>query len=135
MICSAGFDWCVTMTEEEGPMPMVVRKACQVVGFFLLLGVLFLGLSVLSYSPADPNGNSYATDGLDVIQNLGGAPGAMLADWALQAFGSAVALLAGMAVMGVWYLVRGRLLAAVAVAWRGLLCLAAVSACVDLAVT
>src|SRR5713226_7410026 len=103
-------------------MPIVVRKVCQVVGFLLLLSTLFLVLSVSSYFPADPDWNHYDSHGSTVVQNRGGAVGAGLADGALQAFGSTVALLAGIAVLGAWYLIRGRLRAAVAVAWRGLLC-------------
>lgn len=114
---------------------MIVKKVCQVIGFLLLIGGLFLGLSVLSYSPADSNGNSYASHAQGMIRNLGGAPGAALADWALQAFGSVVALLAGLAGVGAWCLIWGRVTTAVAVAWRGLLCLAAVSASAHLIFT
>ena len=118
-------------------MPMAVKKVCQVIGFLLLLGVLFLVLSVVSYSPDDPNSNHYVSDGSTMFRNHSIvvravlAVKARLADWALQAFGSAVALLASIAVIGVWYLLRGRLLTAVVVAGRGLLCLVAVSACAD----
>ena len=116
-------------------MPIVVRKMCQVVGFLLLLSTLFLVLSVSSYAPDDPAWNYYVSHGSSMVRNRGGAVGARLADGALQAFGSTVALLAGIAVLGAWYLIRGRLRAAVAVARRGLLCLAAMSACADLTFT
>ena len=122
-------------------MPMAVKKVCQVIGLLLLMGVLFLVLSVISYSPDDPNSNHYVSDGSTMFRNHSIvvravlAVKARLADWALQAFGSAVALLASIAVIGVWYLLRGRLLTAVAVVWRGLLCLVAVSACADLTFT
>jgi S-DNA-T family DNA segregation ATPase FtsK/SpoIIIE len=122
-------------------MPMAVKKVCQVIGFLLLLGVLFLVLSVISYAPDDPNSNHYVSNGSTMFRNHNIivrtvlAVKARLADWALQAFGSAVALLASIAVIGVWYLLQGRLLTAGAVAWRGLLCLVAVSAYADLTFT
>src|SRR5712691_7497228 len=114
---------------------MVVRKACHVVGILLLVSTLFLVLSVSSYSPGDPTGNCYMSQGKNIVRNLGGDVGAGLADWTLQAFGRTVVLLAGIAVLGAWYLFRGRFLTAVGVAGRGLLCLAAVSACVYLTFT
>ncbi|MDZ7379858.1 MAG: DNA translocase FtsK 4TM domain-containing protein, partial [candidate division KSB1 bacterium] len=113
---------------EEELRPMVLTKACQVAGVFLLMGVLFLMLCVSSYTPGDPTGNYYVSHGDVAIQNRGGPVGAALADWALQAFGSAVYGLAGLAVLAAWHLMRGRVAAVAAVAWRGLLCLAAGSA-------
>src|SRR6266498_4436478 len=114
---------------------MVVRKACHVVGILLLVSTLFLVLSVSSYSPGDPTGNCYMSQGKNIVRNLGGDVGAGLADWPLQAFGRTVVLLAGIALLGAWCLFRGRFLTAVAVAGRGLLCFAAVSACVYLTFT
>lgn len=114
---------------------MVIKKVCQGIGLLLLIGVLFLGLSVSVYSPDDPNGNFYASQGQVTVQSRGRAAVAGLADWTLQAFGSAVVLLAGLAGVGAWCLLRGRVTTAVAVAWRGLLCLAAVSASVHLIFT
>src|SRR5262250_2570627 len=102
MLCSAGLDWRMTTTEEKGLMPMVVRKVCQGIGFLLLLSALFLVLSVTSYVPTDPDWNHYKSGGSGMIQNRGGAVGAELADWALQALGCTVALLAGIAVLGAW---------------------------------
>src|SRR5215467_10325739 len=114
---------------------MVVRRACQVVGILLLVSTLFVVLSVSSYSPGDPTGNCYVSQEKNLVRNLGGVVGAGLADWMLQAFGRTVVLLAGMAFIGAWCLFRGRFLTAVAVAWRGLLCFAAVSACAYLMFT
>src|SRR5215475_892600 len=120
---------------------MVVTKVCQVAGFLLLLSGLFLVLSVSSYSPNDLSSNHYVSDGSTVIQHHDVvvttvlAVKSRLADWSLQTLGSAVALLAGIAMIGAWYLIRGRLLSTVAVAWRGLLCLVTVSACANLAFT
>ena len=122
-------------------MPMVVRKVSQVVSFLLLMSTLFLVLSVSLYAPEEPNANYYVSDGSTMIRHHGGVVGAVLdvkaslADWALQAFGSAVVLLAGLAVLGTWCLLRGRVLTTVVVAGRGLLFLAAVSACAYLAFT
>ena len=80
-------------------MPIVIRKVCQVVGFLLLLSALFLVLSVSSYAPADPDWNHYDSHESTVVRNRGGRVGAGLADSALQAFGSTVALLAVIAVI------------------------------------
>lgn len=114
---------------------MVLTKTCQVVGLLLLLSVLFVVLSVRSYAPDDPSGNYYASYRNVPIRNWGGVAGAGLADWALQGFGSAVYLWAGLAVVAAWYLLWGRVTTAIAVAWRGLLCLAAVSASAHLTFT
>jgi len=114
---------------------MAVKRVGQVIGFLLLLGVLVVVLSVSSYSPADPNSNHYVSDGSTMFRHPGMVVKAVLADWALQAFGSAIVLLAGIAIIGAWCLFGGRWRTAVVVAWRGLLCLVAVSACVDLTFT
>ena len=122
-------------------MPIVVRKGSQVVGLLLLMSTLLLVLSVSMYAPDAPNANYYVSDGSTMRPHRGGvveavlAMQASLADWVLQGFGSAVALLAGIAVIDAWYLLRGRLYTAVAVAGRGLLCLVAVSACAYLTFT
>src|SRR5262245_49058091 len=122
-------------------MPIVVRKGSQVVGFLLLMSTLLLVFSVSMYVPDAPNANYYVSDGSTMRPHRGGvvevvlAVKASLADWVLQGFGSAVALLAGIAVIAAWYLLRGRLYTAVAVAGRGLLCLVAVSACAYLMFT
>src|SRR5262249_32740303 len=97
-----------------------------------------LMLSVSLYTPEAPNANHYVSDASTMMQNRGSVVRKALADWAdwaLQGFGSAVALLAGIAVIEAWCLIRGRMRSAVAVAGRGLLCLVAVSACADLTFT
>jgi DNA segregation ATPase FtsK/SpoIIIE, S-DNA-T family len=119
-------------------MPMVVRKASQIVGLLLLMSTLFLILSVSLYTPEAPNANHYVSDGSTMVQQHGGVVRRVLADWAdwaLQGFGSVVALLIGMAVIDACCLLRGRIGTAMAVAGRGLLCVVAVSACADLAFT
>jgi hypothetical protein len=77
-------------------MPMVVRKVSQVVGLLLLMSALFLLLSVSLYTPEAPNANHYVSDG----STMGAYRGAVVrqalatwADWALQGFGSLIALL------------------------------------------
>src|SRR4029453_12999344 len=87
---------------REGPMPMVVRKASQIVGLLLLMSTLFLILSVSLYTPEAPNANHYVSDGSTMVQQHGVVVRRVLADWAdwaLQGFGSVVALLIGMAVI------------------------------------
>jgi DNA segregation ATPase FtsK/SpoIIIE, S-DNA-T family len=119
-------------------MPMVVRKASQIVGLLLLMSTLFLILSVSLYTPEAPNANHYVSDGSTMVQQPGGVVRGVLADWAdwaLQGFGSVVVLLTGIAAIAACCLLRGRLGTAVAVAGRGLLCLVAVSACADLTFT
>jgi S-DNA-T family DNA segregation ATPase FtsK/SpoIIIE len=119
-------------------MPMVVRKVSQVVGLLLLMSALFLLLSVSLYTPEAPNANHYVSDG----STMGAYRGAVVrqalatwADWALQGFGSLIALLIGIAAIDAYCLLRGRIYTAVSVAGRGLLCLVAVSACADLTFT
>ena len=122
-------------------MPIVVRKGSQVVGLLLLMSALLVVLSVSMYAPDTPNANYYVSDGGTMWPPRGGvveaalAMKASLADWMLQGFGSAVAVLAGIAALEAWYLFRGRLFTAVAVAVRGVLCLIAVSACAYLTFT
>src|SRR4029453_12428401 len=121
-----------------GPMPMAARKVSQIVGFLLLVSSLFLILSMSLYTPEAPKANHYWSDGSTIGQHRSGAVRKALADWAdwaLQGFGSVVVLLTGIAVIETCYLLRGRIGTAVVVAGRGLLCLAAVSACADLAFT
>jgi DNA segregation ATPase FtsK/SpoIIIE, S-DNA-T family len=119
-------------------MPMVVRKASQIVGLLLLMSTLFLILSVSLYTPEAPNANHYVSDGSTMVQQHGVVVRRVLADWAdwaLQGFGSVVALLIGMAIIDACCLLRGRIGTAIAVAGRGLLCVVAVSACADLTFT
>ncbi|MGE3540821.1 MAG: DNA translocase FtsK [Candidatus Tectimicrobiota bacterium] len=96
-------------------------------GLLVLLGACFLVLSVSSYSPDDPAWNYYVSHGSGLVQNRGGAFGATLADWSVQAFGSTVVCLAGIGGLGAWCLMQGRLKTALTVLWRGLLCFIAVS--------
>jgi S-DNA-T family DNA segregation ATPase FtsK/SpoIIIE len=108
-------------------MSVAVRKVCQISGFLLLVSMLFVALSVCSYSASDPAWNHYVSHGAAVVQNLGGVMGAYVADVALFLLGSMVFLLLGLAVWTAWYLMRQHLRAALGIAWRGLVCLAALS--------
>ncbi len=108
-------------------MSAVVKKLCQIGGFLLLVSMLFVLCSVWSYTPTDPTWNQYVSGKVAVVRNLGGVVGAVLADWGLQALGSAVTLLVGIGALSAWYIMRRRLRVAVAVMWRGMVFLAAVS--------
>ena len=66
-------------------MPIMLKKVCQVGGFLLLISLLFLALSVASYSFNDPTWNHYMSYRGGEIYNLGGMVGAALADLSLQA--------------------------------------------------
>jgi DNA segregation ATPase FtsK/SpoIIIE, S-DNA-T family len=119
-------------------MPMVVRKVSLVGGLLLLMSTLLLLLSVSLYTPTAPNANHYVSERSTMGQHREGIVREALAswaDWALQGFGSVVALLIGIAAIDAYCLLRGRIYTAMAVAGRGLLCLVAVSACADLTFT
>ncbi len=116
-------------------MPVVARKMGQVVGFFVLVGAVFLALSVSSYSPDDPAWNYYTSHRTSFVQNRGGTVGAVLADWGIQAFGSTVLCLAGISGLGAWCLMRGHLKRAFTVAWRGLVFFVTISGAVYLLFT
>ena len=108
-------------------MPAVVKKLCQIGGFLLLVSMLFVLCSVWSYTPTDPTWNQYVSGQVAVVSNLGGVVGAVLADWGLQALGSTVTLLVGIGALSAWFVMWRRLRMAVAVVWRGMVLLAAVS--------
>ena len=108
-------------------MPVVVKKICQVGGFLLFISMLFLALSVASYSFIDPTWNHYLSYRGGEINNLGGIVGAALADLGLQAFGSTVFVLIGLGMIAACCFMLGRLSAIPPVLWRGLLLLIAVS--------
>ena len=81
-------------------MPMVVRKVSQVGGLLLLMSTLLLLLGVSLYTPEAPNANHYVSDGSTMGQQREAIVREALAswaDWALQGFGSAIALLIGIA--------------------------------------
>jgi S-DNA-T family DNA segregation ATPase FtsK/SpoIIIE len=108
-------------------MSISVKKMCQVGGFLLLISMLFLALSVGSYSVNDPTWNHYMSRRGATVQNLGGIVGASLADWGLQFLGSTIVLLIGVGCIGALHVMRGRLTSMVNVAWRGTMLLASVS--------
>ncbi len=108
-------------------MPIMLKKVCQVGGFLLLISLLFLALSVASYSFNDPTWNHYMSYRGGEIYNLGGIVGAALADLSLQALGSAIFVLIGLGVIAAWCFMLGPLSVIPPVLWRGALLLAAVS--------
>lgn len=114
-------------------MSRLIRKMSQAMGVLLLLSTVFLIVSISSYTQDDPAGNYYVSHGPPTVRNYGGVAGALLADWALQALGCTVTLLAVVGLFSAWYLAQARLGAALAVGWRGVCCLLAVSAGVYLA--
>jgi S-DNA-T family DNA segregation ATPase FtsK/SpoIIIE len=113
-------------------MPIAIRKICQISGFLLLVSMLFLALSVWSYSPHDPAWNHYVSHKETVVRNLGGIVGATLADWCLQLLGSAIFLLVGLGGVVAWYVMQQQWQTTLSVVWRGLVCLVALSTAAQL---
>jgi S-DNA-T family DNA segregation ATPase FtsK/SpoIIIE len=116
-----------TTPGREANVSIAGKKMCQVGGFLLLISVLFLALSVGSYSQRDPTWNHYMSHRGALVQNLGGIIGASLADGGFQLLGSSVFLLLGIGGVAAWSLMRGRLRTTVTLAWRGCLLLVAVA--------
>ncbi len=73
------------------------RRSWQALGLSLATAAAALGAALLTYAPGDPSWNS-ATDNVPV--NLLGAPGAVLADMALQTVGYAALIVP--ATLAVW---------------------------------
>ncbi len=113
-------------------MSIALSKFCQISGFILLVIALFLVCSVGSYSPEDSAWNAYISASGQNVHNLGGRVGARLSDVGLQLFGSAMVVLIVTGFMEAWYLMRRQLRSGLAVAWRGLVLLAAVSTAMHL---
>ena len=108
-------------------MLATARWMSQLIGFLILISMIFVLLSVGSYSLDDPAWNHYTSrEGVD-IENVGGRVGAFLADWGLQLFGSTVFVFIACTVLGAICLMRARIRPVIGVAWRGLLLLLAVS--------
>ena len=89
--------------------------------------MIFVLLSVGSYSLDDPAWNHYTSREVINIENLGGRTGAFLADWGLQLFGSTVFVFIACTALGAICLMRARVRAVIGAAWRGLLLIVAVS--------
>lgn len=108
-------------------MLMTVRWMSQLMGFLILISMIFVLLSVGSYSLDDPAWNHYTSHEVIDIENLGGRVGAFLADWGLQLFGSVVFVFIACTVLGAICLLRARIRPVIGMAWRGLLLIVAVS--------
>ena len=108
-------------------MLVMTRRMSQLMGFLILISMIFVLLSVGSYSLDDPAWNYYTSREVIDIENFGGWVGAFLADWGLQLFGSTVFVFIVCTALGAICLMRARLRPAIRTAWRCLLLLVAVS--------
>ena len=108
-------------------MLVVTRRMSQLLGFLLLLSMIFVLLSLGSYSAEDPSWNYYTNREAASFANYGGRVGAFVADWALQLFGTSVFLLIGCAVIGALCLLRARVRPILVAAGQSLLLIAAAS--------
>ena len=108
-------------------MLVMARRMSQLMGFLILVSMIFVLLSVGSYSLDDPAWNYYTSQEAIDVENLGGRVGAFLADWGLQLFGSTVFVFIACTALGAICLMRARIRPIVRAAWRGLLLIVAVS--------
>ena len=108
-------------------MLAMTRRMSQMMGLLILVSMIFVLLSVGSYSLDDPAWNHYVSREVINIENLGGRAGAFLADWGLQLFGSAVFVFIACTALGAICLMRARVRPVIGAAWRGLLLIVAVS--------
>ena len=67
-------------------MLAMTRRMSQLMGLLILVSMIFVLLSVGSYSLDDPAWNHYMSREVINVENLGGRAGAFLADWGLQFF-------------------------------------------------
>ena len=108
-------------------MLAMTRRMSQLMGLLILVSMIFVLLSVGSYSVDDPAWNHYVSREVINIENLGGRAGAFLADWGLQLFGSTVFVFIACMALGAICLMRARLRPIIGAAWRGLLLIVAAS--------
>lgn len=108
-------------------MLVTVRRMSQLMGLLILISMIFVLLSVGSYSLDDPAWNYYTSHEVIDIENLGGRMGAFIADWGLQLFGSTVFVFIACTALGAICLMRARMRPVIGAAWRGLLLMAVVS--------
>ena len=94
------------------------NRSVEILGIALLLGGIFLTISLASYAPSDPSFNSA---GEAPVQNIMGAPGAIAADLLIQLFGLAGILAIVILASWGWRLVRRK---AIALIWLRLLAFA-----------
>ena len=108
-------------------MLTMARRMSQLMGLLILVSMIFVLLSVGSYSLDDPAWNHYTSREVINIENLGGRTGAFLADWGLQLFGSTVFVFIACTALGAICLIRARVRPIIGAAGRGLLLIVAVS--------
>ena len=108
-------------------MLVMTRRMSQLIGFIMLTSMIFVLLSVGTYSLDDPAWNHYTSREAMSVENLGGRLGAFLADWGLQLFGSTVFVFIACTALGAICLMRARIKPVIAAAWRGLLLIVAIS--------
>lgn len=108
-------------------MHVMTRRMSRLMGFLILVGMIFVLLSVGSYSLDDPAWNHYTSQAVIDVENLGGRIGAFLADWGLQLFGSTVFVFIACTALGAICLLRARIRPIVGATWRGLLLIVAIS--------
>jgi S-DNA-T family DNA segregation ATPase FtsK/SpoIIIE len=92
----------------EGLVEAVRTRAVEILGVALLLGAIFLTISLASYAPSDPSFNSA---GEATVQNIMGAAGAIAADLLIQLFGLAGILAIVILASWGWRLVRRKRIA------------------------
>ena len=108
-------------------MLVMTRRMSQLTGFLILVSMVFVLLSVGSYSLDDPTWNYHTSQEVIAVENLGGRVGAFLADWGLQLFGSTVFVFIACTALGATCLMRARMRPILGAAWRGLLLIVAAS--------
>lgn len=112
-------------------MSTAVQKICQVGGFLFLMSMLFLALSLGSYTSGDPTWNHYVSHDAwqerHTVRNLGGIVGASLADAGMQALGCTILGLVGVGGLSAWRLLSGNPLGAAMAFGRGGMLLVALS--------
>ena len=108
-------------------MLVMTRRMSQLLGFLILVSMIFVLLSIGSYSTEDPAWNYYTNREVASFANLGGRVGAFVADWGLQLFGTTVFVLIGCAAVGAVCLLRARVRLVLAAAVQSLLLITAAS--------
>ena len=108
-------------------MLVMTRRMSQLLGFLILVSMVFVLLSIGSYSTEDPAWNYYTDREVTSFANLGGRVGAFVADWGLQLFGTTVFVLIGCAAAGAVCLLRARARPVLAAAAQSLLLIGAAS--------
>ena len=103
----------------DGLVEAARTRAVEILGIALLLGAIFLTISLASYAPSDPSFNSA---GEAPLKNIMGSAGAIAADLLIQLFGLAGILAIVILASWGWRLVRRKRIALI---WLRLLAFAA----------